>query len=166
MLFYFPPHDGRVMSITSEIKHLITDEPDDGISKLHNAGKTAIDFLHRKQNELFLPKKPVENASEKSLLIWLHDKWANYGNFFKLQPIHEIRNYLGEKVAFYFAFVGFYTCWLVPFSILGLLVTIYGLLTYSSDTYVKESWELNYTLCPICETCNFSHTDDLWFIEL
>jgi len=42
-----------------------------------------------------------------------------------LQPLDSIAEYYGEGVAFYFAFLSFYTRWLIPPSILGFIVFIY-----------------------------------------
>ncbi|KAI9362124.1 calcium-activated chloride channel-domain-containing protein [Zopfochytrium polystomum] len=47
--------------------------------------------------------------------------------YFSPQPMNEIASYFGEKVALYFAFMGFYNAWLALASILGLVVFIYGL---------------------------------------
>ncbi|KAJ1554446.1 Anoctamin-7, partial [Nowakowskiella sp. JEL0078] len=43
------------------------------------------------------------------------------------QPLPEIREYYGEKVAFYFAWMGFYTMWCQFLSIVGLIVVAYGI---------------------------------------
>ena len=39
------------------------------------------------------------------------------------------RRYFGEKVGIYFTWIGFYTTWLLPASIVGIIVLIYGLTT-------------------------------------
>jgi len=46
---------------------------------------------------------------------------------FRRQPITKIRDYFGEKVALYFAFLGFYTIWLIWAALAGIIVTIYGI---------------------------------------
>jgi len=38
------------------------------------------------------------------------------------QPLDDIRAYLGEKVALYFQFLGHYTTWLLPLSVMGFAV--------------------------------------------
>ena len=43
------------------------------------------------------------------------------------------RVYFGEKVAMYFAWLGYYTYFLVPASIVGLVVFIYGMVTIKND---------------------------------
>jgi len=46
---------------------------------------------------------------------------------YKKQPLWLIRRYFGEKVALYFAWLGFYTKCLYPPAVVGLLCFIYGL---------------------------------------
>ena len=46
---------------------------------------------------------------------------------------HAHRKYFGEKVGIYFAWLGFYTGMLIPASIFGLLVFIYGIITLSKN---------------------------------
>ncbi|KAF9172040.1 hypothetical protein BGX21_006356 [Mortierella sp. AD011] len=46
------------------------------------------------------------------------------------QPLEEIRFYYGEKIALYFAWIGYYTKWLIPAAILGFLFFIGGVINY------------------------------------
>lgn len=46
---------------------------------------------------------------------------------YKKQPLWLIRRYFGEKVALYFAWLGFYTKCLYPPAVVGLLCFFYGL---------------------------------------
>ncbi|KAF9430418.1 Anoctamin-7 [Entomortierella beljakovae] len=46
------------------------------------------------------------------------------------QPIEEIRYYYGEKIALYFAWIGYYTRWLIPAAIVGFLYFIYGIANF------------------------------------
>ncbi|RMZ94526.1 anoctamin-4-like isoform X2, partial [Brachionus plicatilis] len=70
-------------------------------------------------------------------LLW--EYWARPKNWAIYQPIFIIRQYFGEKLAFYFAWLGFYTTWLVLPSIVGLFVFLYGAITLVWDrpTYAK-----------------------------
>lgn len=43
----------------------------------------------------------------------LRHVWANFGSVFRYQPLDAIRRYYGEHIAFYFAWIGFYTQMLV-----------------------------------------------------
>ncbi len=48
------------------------------------------------------------------------------GNYFNhMQPLHYIANYYGEKMGFYFAWLIFYTSWLLLPAIPGLALFIY-----------------------------------------
>ena len=49
------------------------------------------------------------------------------------QPFTLIRSYMGEKIAFYFALCGFYNQMLIPPTIIGLIIFIYGAATVASD---------------------------------
>ena len=97
------------------------------------------------------------NDQEKhpGLRFYLHQNWARWKNVFKLQPLEEIKVYFGEKVALYFAFIGFYTNWLIPFALVGLIVMVYGVATYDTDTYVNDTCNLSYVMCPSCDDCEF-----------
>jgi len=44
-----------------------------------------------------------------------------------------LRVYFGEKIGLYFAWLGFYTYFLIPSSIVGLIVFIYGVWTIGTD---------------------------------
>ena len=57
----------------------------------------------------------------------LHQYWARWGCWFKYQPLDHIREYFGERIAIYFAWLGFYTGWLLPAALVGLAVFLYGL---------------------------------------
>ncbi|CAM9478748.1 unnamed protein product, partial [Ascophyllum nodosum] len=54
------------------------------------------------------------------------------------QPLDEIKDYLGEKIAMYFAVLGHYTVWLGPLAIVGILTSIDQIL----------EWNLDATLAP------------------
>lgn len=56
----------------------------------------------------------------------------------KKQPLWLIRRYFGEKVALYFAWLGFYTKALYPPAIVGLICFLYGLLTMNGDDNIPS----------------------------
>ncbi|CAF0803540.1 unnamed protein product [Rotaria sordida] len=62
---------------------------------------------------------------KEAIKLMEHDWFMSTHSFFKSQDIHKIRNYFGENVAYYFAFLEFYTKALIPTSILGFLVSIW-----------------------------------------
>ncbi|KAJ3407276.1 Anoctamin-7 [Chytridiales sp. JEL 0842] len=72
-----------------------------------------------------------ENEKVDNNRSWLYFNWAVASlaprKIFAEQPLREIRDYFGEKVAFYFAWLGFYTIWTLLPALVGLCVFIYGL---------------------------------------
>ncbi|CAF1064866.1 unnamed protein product [Adineta steineri] len=64
---------------------------------------------------------PLHDKEDIKLLEY--DWFASRTSMFKSQDIHKIRNYFGENVAYYFAFLEFYTKALVPTAVLGLLLS-------------------------------------------
>ncbi|XP_074096965.1 anoctamin-5 isoform X2 [Cotesia typhae] len=93
--------------------------------------------------------------------------WARPSQWYKKQPLWLIRRYFGEKVALYFAWLGFYTRALYPPAIVGLLCFIYGLGSMGGPDNVP-SHEIcdpniagNITLCPLCDkACSFRRLGD------
>ncbi|KAM9299553.1 anoctamin-7-like [Gastrophryne carolinensis] len=86
----------------------------------------------------------------------LYKYWACWSQWYKYQPLDHIREYFGEKVAIYFAWLGFYTAWLLPAAIVGTCVFVSGLLTMGSNTAAQEVCQSGkkYLMCPLCDTCN------------
>ncbi|NXN36475.1 ANO7 protein, partial [Rhinoptilus africanus] len=87
----------------------------------------------------------------------LFQYWASWGKWSKYQPLDHIRKYFGEKVAFYFAWLGFYTGWLLPAAAVGMVVFVTGLFLVFSDVPSQEicGSEGKYWMCPLCKTCPY-----------
>ncbi|XP_016995231.2 anoctamin-6 isoform X3 [Drosophila takahashii] len=96
----------------------------------------------------------------------LHDKddrdrllkeWANISKWKNLQPLDQIKDYFGAKVALYFAWLGFYTQMLIPISVFGVLCFLYGFVTWSSDPISRDICNDNGTImCPQCDrSCDY-----------
>ncbi|KAM8939198.1 anoctamin-9 [Pelodytes ibericus] len=82
----------------------------------------------------------------------LKKKWARWRDVIYTQPVKEIRQYFGEKVALYFAWLGWYTIMLFPAALVGLVVFLYGLVHFSSSQISQEICSANTTLmCPLCD---------------
>ncbi|CAG8717404.1 44624_t:CDS:10, partial [Gigaspora margarita] len=69
---------------------------------------------------------------------WLFDNWVKS---FSRQPIEEIRDYFGEKVALYFSWLGHYTTWLAISSIAGILVVINGTIEGIKTGAIKRAFD-------------------------
>mmetsp|Transcript_57017 Transcript_57017/g.114351 ORF Transcript_57017/g.114351 Transcript_57017/m.114351 type:complete len:874 (+) Transcript_57017:119-2740(+) len=62
---------------------------------------------------------PLHSRQERELLnnVWLEDRLIWFGWW---QPTQEIRQYLGERVTMYFAFLGFHCRWLLGLGLVGV----------------------------------------------
>ncbi|XP_033913444.2 anoctamin-1-like isoform X4 [Acipenser ruthenus] len=96
-----------------------------------------------------------ENANDRKLL---YEEWASYSVFYKYQPIDLIRKYFGEKIGLYFAWLGVYTQMLIPASLVGIIVFLYGCATLDDNIPSMEMCDnrINITMCPLCDrTCSY-----------
>lgn len=66
----------------------------------------------------------------------LYNTWAKYSLWYKNQPLDKIREYYGEKIGLYFAWLGAYTTWLIVPSIVGILVFLFNLMNRNQETTV------------------------------
>ncbi|XP_066556911.1 anoctamin-9 isoform X2 [Amia ocellicauda] len=102
----------------------------------------------------------------------LKQKWARWTACLTWQPITEVRNYFGEKVALYFLWLGWYTFTLIPAAIVGIVVFLYGLAFFDSNPLIKEVCEADIIMCPLCdkkcgvwnlsETCTYAKVTHLF----
>ncbi|NXD15212.1 ANO7 protein, partial [Nothocercus nigrocapillus] len=104
-------------------------------------------------------KLPSEESAPSSLnqRQILFQYWANWRKWYKYQPLDHIRKYFGEKVAFYFTWLGFYTGWLLPAAVVGTLVFIAGIFLMFDDVPAQEVCESKeqYRMCPLCKSCPY-----------
>ena len=73
-------------------------------------------------------------------------------HIFLLIYMNETQEYFGEKIGLYFAWLGFYTAWLLPASIVGLIVFVYGVATvfnYEPANYVCGAGGASMLMCPL-----------------
>ncbi|CAF2635710.1 unnamed protein product [Rotaria sp. Silwood2] len=93
----------------------------------------------------------------------LYDTWARYKLFYKYQPLDLIREYFGEKVSLYFAWLGLYTTWLLPASLIGVLVFCFGFIYLSNNIPAHDVCTIgkNITMCPICDVCPYWRLSDI-----
>ncbi|KAK2866834.1 hypothetical protein Q8A67_024951 [Cirrhinus molitorella] len=98
-----------------------------------------------------------ENAEPNDRKL-LYEEWASYSVFYKYQPIGLIRKYFGEKIGLYFAWLGIYTQMLIPASLVGVIVFLYGCVTVDDDIPSMEICDerKNITMCPLCDrVCSY-----------
>jgi hypothetical protein len=82
-------------------------------------------------------REKVEHLNKNWLEKWSIMPWN--------QPFREIRNYFGEKIAFYFVFVGHYCLWLLIPVIIGVPVQfgVWGVLLQRSNNDDHDDANLN-----------------------
>lgn len=94
----------------------------------------------------------------------LYEYWARWSCWYKYQPLDHIREYFGEKIGIYFAWLGFYTGWLLPAAVVGFLVFLYGIFTIGEDGPTNEicNSDKKYRMCPRCDE---TYGCDYWYIS-
>ncbi|XP_074258003.1 anoctamin-9 isoform X3 [Saimiri boliviensis] len=123
-----------------------------------SAGKT---FESLVKDGVFEAKFPLHKEEENL------KTWAQWRSMFRKQPVDDIRNYFGEKVALYFAWLGWYTYMLVPAALTGLVVFLSGFSLFEASQISKEICEADDILmCPLgdrsrrfqrlSDTCTFA----------
>ncbi|XP_056103905.1 anoctamin-9 [Rhinichthys klamathensis goyatoka] len=91
---------------------------------------------------------------EKNEQKKLRKKWASWLSVLKLfkQPVTDVKDYFGEKVALYYLWLGWYTRMLVPAAIIGIVVFLYGLAFFNTSPLIHEVCDSNTIMCPRCDT--------------
>ncbi|XP_055579000.1 anoctamin-9 [Falco biarmicus] len=130
------PATTRIRIVNFILQNTVT--PD--LEKLHN-------LMKKKVFETAFPLHEKEELTE-----FLRHKWARWRGICRRQPIEKIRCYFGEKVALYFAWLGWYTYLLGVAALVGLVVFVAGITVFSSSQVSKEICEANDTImCPLCD---------------
>ncbi|KAM9375939.1 anoctamin-9 isoform 2-T2 [Pholidichthys leucotaenia] len=88
---------------------------------------------------------------EKKKQRELKASWARWTACLQGQPITAVRNYLGEKVALYFLWLGWYTYLLIPPALIGILVFLYGLSFFNTSPLITEVCDSDTIMCPLCD---------------
>ncbi|XP_049838929.1 anoctamin-5-like isoform X1 [Schistocerca gregaria] len=133
---------------------------DRGIQKLLSNGTYVAAYpLH---DGLYKSKTVKQDNCKREML---YREWASPKNWYRKQPLHEVRNYFGEKVGLYFAWLGFYTKMLIPASVFGFICFLYGLIallcnsedSFPSQEICDEKGAGNKTMCSACNNaCTYT----------
>ena len=148
-------HDNRDRFFTSSERSRLTFDIIDIVISALQIEEIIIDAypLHDGQLLKNLDHKPT-NERQK-----LQVEWASPKKIFKYQPIPAIKTYFGEKVALYFVWLGFYTTFLIPAAVIGIICFLYGIVSSWDDESVKEICEQQpnqngtylFYMCPLCD---------------
>ncbi|XP_074046804.1 anoctamin-7 isoform X2 [Macrotis lagotis] len=87
----------------------------------------------------------------------LYHYWARWNKWMKYQPLEHVRRYFGEKIALYFTWLGFYTAWLLPASVVGVASFLVGCFNINTDIPTQDICDTrkDYWMCPLCKDCSF-----------
>ncbi|KHN88131.1 Anoctamin-5 [Toxocara canis] len=110
----------------------------------------------------------MKKFSTRQFLYWL---WAKLRYFYKFQPLFLIKEYFGSKIAIYFVLVGYYTKFLIPCALLGVICFLFGLFTISydlpsSEICRKEGMANDVIMCPSCDKwCDYTRLNSSCFFS-
>uniref|UniRef100_A0A4W5JQF8 Anoctamin n=1 Tax=Hucho hucho TaxID=62062 RepID=A0A4W5JQF8_9TELE len=104
-----------------------------------------------------MPEGDAVDSQSLSMRQILHQYWARWASWKNYQPLDHIREYYGEKIALYFAWLGFYTGWLLPAAVVGTLVFLFGIWLMVTDVPAREICESKdgFVMCPLCKICSY-----------
>lgn len=109
------------------IHHVITSTDKDC------AGINIGELMH--QEELLMAYFPLHEAAV------LADFNSNSNKIYWFFPgeemAHKLRDYFGDRVAFYFLFLGFYLKWLIPLSIVGMALQLIDIIASTPDNFTS-----------------------------
>ncbi|MGH0125575.1 UNVERIFIED_CONTAM: hypothetical protein FKN15_023167 [Acipenser sinensis] len=103
-----------------------------GIDRLLNERAYSAAFpLHEGPFEISTFEVDPEQLNSQQVIF---QYWGRWSKWYKYQPLDHIREYFGEKIAIYFAWLGFYTAWLLPAAVIGTFVFISGIISMGTNT--------------------------------
>ncbi|CAK5141707.1 unnamed protein product [Aphanomyces euteiches] len=108
-----------------------------------NGGGAGLDLEHLISDGVLIACFPLHNAPQKDALsakwmAWCYAPWQ--------QPLPDIRNYFGPKVALYFAFLGHYTTYALWAALVGLVFTAMQLAPTKEVSWYIAPSHLTYAL--------------------
>lgn len=130
----------------------------EGVSDL-GIDKLVSDGVFQASYPLHEPSTRQQGTSEVNIRILLTNEWASLKKIMKAQPLDYVRLYFGESIAMYFAWLGFYTRWLIPVAIFGLLVFLFAAIDINDDGIINDVCNNGhkFIMCPQCDIvgCRF-----------
>ncbi|XP_075871081.1 anoctamin-7 isoform X2 [Nelusetta ayraudi] len=108
------------------------------------------------EGDFQMPPSPV-SPQDLGLRQILFSYWAQWSCWRFYQPLDHIREYFGEKIALYFTWLGFYTSWLLPASLVCTVIFLFGFWLMVTDVPAMEVCHSGGSLimCPLCNICSY-----------
>lgn len=140
-----------------------------GVDRLVETGVYAAAFPLHEGGYKAANDRPISKRTRWTRRQILYEFWAKWGRWYKHQPMDHVREYFGEKIAYYFAFLGFYTAWLIPAAVVGIIVFLYGAFAMPTNPIANEvcESETKYKMCPVCDEehgCTYWYLSDLCYL--
>uniref|UniRef100_A0A914XH48 Anoctamin n=1 Tax=Plectus sambesii TaxID=2011161 RepID=A0A914XH48_9BILA len=111
------PRESRVK--TANIQYLLSNDIYGQAFPVHDC-----DLTDSATDTVDWSKIPIERWPKRK---YLRTVWGAFRQWHRHQPLDEIRDYFGEKVAIYYAWLGFYTKMLVYPAVFGIFITLWGI---------------------------------------
>ena len=153
--FFSPAERSRLVFFLMEKTKYGPENLDVGIFNMQHKGIVSDVFpLHDGPTKADDQDEPANDRQR------LQEDWARPGRIFKYQPVFAIKEYFGEKVALYFSWIGFYTAFLIPAAIVGVLCFIYGVASALNYAPINElcaedtnnaTGSYKFVMCPLCD---------------
>ncbi|KDO32139.1 hypothetical protein SPRG_03356 [Saprolegnia parasitica CBS 223.65] len=133
----YAPHDGEFFSVIHRMQLM-----ESILTNVHGGG-AGLDLENLLTQGVIVACYPLHNrpqkaALQRSLLSWCRRPWK--------QPLVQIRDYYGPKIALYFAYSGHYATWLLGPALLGLAITLWQLYPVSIPAPYADWTVLHYVL--------------------
>ncbi|KAF2902974.1 hypothetical protein ILUMI_03201, partial [Ignelater luminosus] len=154
----------KIMFIHKKVNRVqFTAEPEDyGIEEMIRRGLIKAAYP---MHDMDTPPESSEPLSERQILI---ASWGKLSQYAHVQPLKLVNRYFGPEVAFYFAWMGYLACFLIPVALLCIIVFLFALpgMNDSNKSVVDQVCNTDGYMCPLCknhEHCDFSIAKDSCF---
>mmetsp|Transcript_32539 Transcript_32539/g.50655 ORF Transcript_32539/g.50655 Transcript_32539/m.50655 type:complete len:612 (+) Transcript_32539:170-2005(+) len=125
----------RILEYILDDQHELANGPQLVQAQEKRAGCSSLDMLIEQEKLIKYFRLHHQGARDRLL-----DKWGWFKNWYKRQPIEDIREYFGEKIALYFAFLGYYTTMLWIPAACGVVLTFTQIYSHLETGSMDNPW--------------------------
>ncbi|KAL5268481.1 hypothetical protein ACHWQZ_G002375 [Mnemiopsis leidyi] len=124
---------------------------------------TDVFILHDRPSTLHRRRAFKEVDEDSKVVDPRKELWDSWKLWYKFQPLWKIRNYFGEKIAFYFAWIELYIMTLILPTIFGIIVFVYGLMYAGRNIDLEKDLEASVTTALYSAFTVFNNPATPWF---